>query len=389
MVGSNKTKEQRFPALKKLQFSIAEFEKLEAEYKEAEEELKKSNEFNFNLIEQSPHPIVVAQPDNTIVRVNPAFEQLTGYCPSEAIGRKPPYPWWAAKARGLRELKRNRRLALERRGCKVESKRKKKNGEIFWIELTPTAIIVDGEPKYYMSLWTDITDHKRLEREILEISDWEQWRIGQALHDGLSQALAGISYISNILEQKLSAKSLPEASDATQITTLVNQTLLETRPLAKGLQPNELKEEGLVTALEELAANTKQTFNISCKYQSSRTIRFNNDSIATHLYLIAKEAVNNAIRHGKPQNILISLDTGHGMTTLTVKDDGIGISGVPSSNQGRGLHIMKYRAKMIHALLSIKQGTNGGTIVTCSLPNKRISIIKAREIHGIKERASN
>ena len=135
------------------------------ERKQIEEELKESNQFNSSLIEQSPHPILVTDWDSTILRVNKALEQLTGYSSSELVGIKVPFSWYAeqdTKKKKDRDLK----AALARRGQKFEEKFHKKNGGPFWVEVTPTTVIVDGKLKHYLNIWTDITERKRVEEEL-------------------------------------------------------------------------------------------------------------------------------------------------------------------------------------------------------------------------------
>ncbi len=130
-----------------------------------EEEFKQSNEINFNLLEQSPHPIVVVGLDRTIIRVNKALERLTGYSSQEIIGLKTPYPWWIDQDPVVKS-QRDRKAALERKGARFEERFRKKNGEIFWVEVAPMAIILDDKPQYYLYMWTDITERKHAEEAL-------------------------------------------------------------------------------------------------------------------------------------------------------------------------------------------------------------------------------
>jgi signal transduction histidine kinase len=90
--------------------------------------------------------------------------------------------------------------------------------------------------------------------------------------------------------------------------------------------------------------------------------------MATHLYHIAQEAVNNAIKHGGPRKVLIQLSAEQGRGTLLIKDDGKGIAENPANTHGMGLHIMNYRAGMIGGTLEARRDTTRGTIVTCTFP---------------------
>src|SRR5258708_18006229 len=111
----------------------------------------------------------------------------------------------------------------------------------------------------------DITERKRLEREILEIGDQERRRIGQDLHDGLCQHLAGIELLSQVLHQKLSSRSKADANRAGEIARHVREAITQTRSLARGLAPVTLESDGLASALRELAANTEKFFSVTCE----------------------------------------------------------------------------------------------------------------------------
>lgn len=232
-------------------------------------------------------------------------------------------------------------------------------------------IVKSGEDEVLVMV-RDITDQKHLEKEILEISSREQQRIGHDLHDGLSQQLAGIALLSKVLHQRLEAKSLTEASDARRIVDLVNDTIAQTRNLARGLSPVQLEEQGLLAALEELALGVENFHSVSCRFRCADKILIEDHATATHLYRIAQEAVNNALRHAEPSKIDIELKRSNEHCTLTVRDNGKGIADDLAGGDGMGFHIMQYRARMIDASLDIRRAPKGGTMVVCKLTNESV-----------------
>ncbi len=227
-----------------------------------------------------------------------------------------------------------------------------------------------------------VIERKRLEKAILEASEREQRRIGQDLHDGLSQHLTGVAFLSKGLAQKLKSKSKAEAGDAAKIAHLINQAIVQTRDLARGLYPVHLEATGLAAALQELADQVAALFNISCRFHHDPQVLVHDNNKATHLYYVAREAVNNAIKHGKAQDVEIGLARFKDRTILTVKDDGVGFSDVVERNQGMGLHTMNHRARMIDASLAVQQSPAGGTIVTCSFTTDTIEKKKRKGSHG-------
>jgi len=214
----------------------------------------------------------------------------------------------------------------------------------------------------------DITDRKRLEREILEVSHREQQRIGQDLHDSLGQHLTGITFLAKVLERKLTGKSPEEAKEAAEIGRLIMQALAQTRNLARGLFPVELEQNGVVAALVELASSVERMCKIRCTFKTDDRIEVQDNVLATHVFRIAQEATNNSVKHGKPKHIEISLTTVNDHLVLSVTDDGTGFSH-SAKMDGLGLRIMNYRARRIGGTLEVTTPERGGTRVSCSFRN--------------------
>jgi PAS domain S-box-containing protein len=211
----------------------------------------------------------------------------------------------------------------------------------------------------------DVTERKQLEQEILEISGREQRRISQDLHDGLCQQLAGIEFRNSVLVQQL-AQDQKAKAEAVRIGTLIRDVTSQTRLLAKGLSPVSLEANGFMSALEELTSNVSKLFNISCGFKCPRPVLLADNTVATHLYRIAQEAITNAVKHGRAKSIVVSLNSSGDESTLTITDDGSGFPVGASATGGLGLRIMKYRAEMIGASLRIRPADSKGTTVACS-----------------------
>ena len=209
----------------------------------------------------------------------------------------------------------------------------------------------------------------RLEREILEISDREQARIGQDIHDGLCQQLIGLAFNANSLTQSLSAQNRPESSTARKICALLDEAITEARRVCRGLYPVRLRTEGLVPALEELAHTVTERYNLCCECDFASRRLFCDMVTATHLYRIGQEAVNNAVKHSGARHVHIRLNSSEQGLELEVRDDGKGIRAKPGRPGGMGLHIMDYRARTIGGSLEIRD-TGAGTTVSCSAPHR-------------------
>jgi PAS domain S-box-containing protein len=228
--------------------------------------------------------------------------------------------------------------------------------------------VISGEDEV-IAIVRDVTDRKRLEREILEVSSREQQRIGQDLHDSLGQHLTGITFLAKVLERKLAPERPEEAKEIAEIGRLVMQALAQTRNLARGLVPAELERDGLVGALEELASSVERMCKVRCKFSAHEGLSVQDNVLATQVFRIAQEAINNACKHAQAKQIDVSLRSVNGGIELCVTDDGIGFS-PEAKRDGLGLRIMHYRARRIGGSLDIKTQPKGGTRVTCAFRNR-------------------
>lgn len=213
----------------------------------------------------------------------------------------------------------------------------------------------------------DATERKRLERELLEVANKEQQRLGHDLHDGVCQQLAAIAYRTHILARRLNAQGVPDSSEAQDIGKLINESLVQTRAVARGLFPVRLEAEGLVSALEELANSTSSLYQTRCNFNCNGNIPEFNNTLAMHVYYITQEAVINAIKHGKASQVTVNLkQIGDGIL-LTVQDNGTGFRLAGCERVGMGIGIMRYRAKVIGATLDLKSEPGQGAKISCKI----------------------
>jgi signal transduction histidine kinase len=214
----------------------------------------------------------------------------------------------------------------------------------------------------------EIARRKGLEGEILEISDREQQRLGQELHDGLCQHLTAVAFMARSVALRLKNHRVIDAGDIDKIAQLVNDAATDTRNLSRALHRIDVDAAGLLNALQDLV--DREIWRIPCLLEVKPSFHIEDDAAAAQLYRIAREAVINANKHGQAQQIVVELNRlGKGIV-LRVTDDGIGFQDEPKLEQGLGFHIMDYRARSVGGRLEIDSPKRGGTRVTCYLPDK-------------------
>ncbi len=217
------------------------------------------------------------------------------------------------------------------------------------------------------ALTSEMAERQRLESELLEISEREQRRISHDLHDSLGQHLTGAALAGQVLEEKLSARRVAEAADARRIVDLLEDGIALSRNLAKGLDPIEISADGLMQALDDLAASTSEMFKMCCRFECDSPVLVRDAATSRHLYRITQEALTNAIKHGKAKNVIIRLEPLEDGLELEVRDDGAGLPMPLPSGSGMGMRIMAHRASMIGATFEARRNHSSGTTIACVL----------------------
>jgi signal transduction histidine kinase len=216
-------------------------------------------------------------------------------------------------------------------------------------------------------LSNEIERRKGLEGEILSVSDREQQRLGQELHDGLCQHLTAVAFMARSIAMRLKNHRVIEVSDIDKIAQLVNDAASDTRDLSRALHRLDVDSAGLIDALQDLV--DREIWKTPCRLEVSPSFRIESDSAAAHLFRIAREAVINANKHAQARQIVVKLEKSRQEMVLRVIDDGIGLSYGLKPKQGLGFHIMNYRAQLLGGRFEIERPKGGGTCVSCHFPN--------------------
>jgi signal transduction histidine kinase len=210
----------------------------------------------------------------------------------------------------------------------------------------------------------EMIERRRLDHEIAQVADRERRRLGHDLHDKLGQHLTGTALAAQVLKEKLAARDGPETGDAERLVRCLEEGIDFTRNLARGFFSPELRAEGLVVALQNLAETVTEQSGINCVLRDDELIPIYDSTVANQLYRIAQEAVTNSVKHAAAGHIHIGLARDGSELCLSIVDDGVGFPDKPQS-EGLGLHLMRHAAALSGGTFDIRRNGEKGTIATC------------------------
>ena len=341
---------------------------LEQRVAERTEELSDAHDRLRAITDSALIGILTLDGRGVVETLNPAAAAMFGYAPDEMRGRNvSEFMASPHEAQGEPFLTHYTRSGDQRfMGAGREVVGRRKDGHATMLEVTVSDFTHAGR-RVFVAMVRDITERKRLERELLEVSERERQRLGHDLHDGLGQHLHALFYMATLLEKELQEASLEQAPEAGQLARQLEHGLKLIRSLARGLQPVNPVPEGLMAALGELAARTRAMYGVDSRFQCPAPVLIHRHSAANHLYRIAQEAVNNAMKHGKPTRIRLKLTATPKRIVLGIRDNGRGIGRRSAHAHGMGLHVMQYRANALSGSLLVQRHPEGGTEVVCTV----------------------
>jgi two-component system, chemotaxis family, CheB/CheR fusion protein len=333
----------------------------------------KDTEILMQTIVESAVSVIITINERSIVQTfNSAAEKMFGYSAADVIGKNVsmlmPQPYRDEHEgyvqryleTGERHVIGTSRIVLGQR----------RDGTTFPIDLGLSEIKQSDGRLLFTGILVDISERRTLEREVLDIATHEQQRIGRDLHDTTGQELTGLSYLAQSLAESLRTKNPAEANKAARLVTGLESALSQVRGIAKGLIPVDLDSEGLMAALQALAKRTEADTGIPCEFHCDPAVLLEDSQVATQLFLIAREAVNNCVKHARASQIRLTLEVVNSDAMLRVWDNGIGIRKEGRVN-GIGLHIMAYRAGAMNGTINIERNEAGGTRVVCRISLKK------------------
>lgn len=333
-----------------------------------EQKLRESEARARSILRTTVDAIITINNRGLVRTFNKAAEDLFQYKSSEVIGKNVkmlmPQPYRNEHDNYIGNYHQTGERKIIGIGREVTGKRK--DGSTFPMYLAVSEVNVNGQ-RLYTGIIRDISEQRRLEQEVLRVSEHERHRIGQDLHDGLGQMLTGITLINKNIAASLQEEDHPLADDVNEITDLLKEADEYARGLSRNLVPVELDSSGLVAALQRLTSNAERLFNIECNLVNTLNIHFDDPTSLTHLFRIVQEATSNAVKHGNASKVQVDMESDETKLTIKIEDNGSGFSPDWDQHKGLGVRIMRFRSRLIGANLEISESSLGGAAIIVTL----------------------
>ncbi|OYW75224.1 MAG: hypothetical protein B7Z37_14210 [Verrucomicrobia bacterium 12-59-8] len=334
----------------------------------AEANYRRELGFNEILASHTSAIIILLDRHGNLIHANEATLQMLGYKRKDLVGKPPPWDSnFMDPAEKVRSQKRFKEMLA---GKNIDSREVTLIGKDRKRHIVALSSIITKTPEGVVDriivTGTDLTERNRLQKEILKISEQEQARIGHNLHDGVGQTMTGVATLIEALAAELTGD---QRESAARIHHLVQEAIQEVRHMSHSMSPASVKNRGLGGALHLLAETIRTNHRTTCTCEVNPDIKIEDSEKETHIYRIAQEAANNALRHGHPSCIHLSLQLqGEHEAVLKIEDNGSGLGKRTQEHTGIGLRVMDYRANLIDGSLTIKSRARSGVSVVCRFP---------------------
>jgi len=350
-----------------------------SERKQAEEELKKSEEKYRFIFKRNPQPMWIINPETLeVMDVNEEAVRHYGYSRDEFKSMKISDFNIDLNEETLRNI-------THKPLYKYETRHQKKDGSNIEVEISATSKEVDGDT-FRIVLVNDVTEKKKAREQIIssviEGEDRERKRIARELHDGIGQYLTAANMNLEAIKKDITELSEKRKNQFSKGLGLVKESINEIRNISQNLMPKAIEDYGLVKAIEALVENYENSTDIKYSFNNNLEEELLGEQEKLNIYRIVQEAVHNAVKHAECTKIFIQLYQEDHMVFLTVEDNGVGLSfsgngnGEDRNGHGLGLQSIRSRTKAMSASISFDSAPQKGTVVFLWVPIKNANAKK-------------
>ena len=333
----------------------------------AAQALRRSEEYLRSIVTTAADAIITIDEHGAIETFNPAAERMFGYTAAEVVGQNVrllmPPPYREEHDGYLARYMATGQAHVIGIGREVIGLRKDRT--TFPLEL---AIGEIDHRRRFAGILRDLSDRRALEWRLAESQLEERRHMAREIHDDIGGHMTGVGLLAQTLQARLAEATSPLAAKAQELVQSIRDAQQRLRSVVRGLMPVEAIPEGLMAALEHLAQQCQAASGVNCRFACEPPVLVADPDTALHLFRIAQEAVNNAVRHARPTQISLSLAQRGQRLNLFVTDDGGGIGKVQPGHSGIGSESMRQRARLLGGDCTIEARDGGGTVVACWVP---------------------
>jgi PAS domain S-box-containing protein len=335
-----------------------------AEYGKALDDLEALKARFEAFLEALPMPLYAfSEATGRMTLVNAAAIRKYGYARAEFLSTAPA----ALLAEAAPSAALGRQLGLTGHTL-LSGIHRTQAGRKFEVELSVTPVNVGGQVEN-LCFAIDVTERNDLRRRLLEASDVERRRLAHELHDGLGQILTGLSLGITSLCRVMGRGGSPGLAGAQFVAEAIREATHTCTQILQGLSPLESMGGDLLAALRNLPLQippqSREKIVVDIAGNAALNVAL---SVREHLYQIARECVNNALKHANATRIRVIATINSALITILVEDDGVGFDPAAPHSGGVGLLSLALRSEAVHGRLAVRSVPTGGTVVTCYCP---------------------
>lgn len=313
--------------------------------------------------------IILIDDRGNITAFNRTSVKIFGYLPDEVLGqnvsRLMPAPAAGRHQESIDRYLRTGEAKIIGFGREVTGLRK--DGSTFPMELAVSEVQQGGR-RSFTGIVRDVSQRRQLEKEILDVSEREQRRIGKALHDGLCQELAGIALLVKSLAHQSETGDLPQRSACEDVARYLQSAVGHARLLARNLAPVEPLSTGLVAALKQLVADTQEETHVRCRFVCAKPTEVHDANVAINIYRIVQECLRNAAGSAAVASFGVTLVCASDGLELTVRVKVLRRKAIKELERKLVDDMIRHRARVLGGEIAASRDKDSAVKIVCRIP---------------------
>lgn len=332
------------------------------------EELRQVRQKVAEIIEKSDTlELHVKYARNRLAEVSRNFDKYSNEEIKKAYELASEYQIQLALMRQEEKQLRARRDQLERRLLVLQETIER--SETLGAQMSIVYNFLTGDLKKIGEVVEEAKEKQKFSLKIIEAQEEERKRLSREIHDGPAQMLANVLLRSEIIERTYKDKGVEEAiQEIRDLRKMVKSSLAEVRRIIYDLRPMALDDLGLVPALDKYLKTFSEHTKLNIVFKNLGRSQRLPSQLEVVIFRLVQEAVQNAHKHAKANEVVVKLEIKSNNVVIVVKDDGIGFDTSEKKDGSFGIIGMRERIAMLNGKMEIKSVINEGTTILIDIP---------------------